>query len=503
MTQYIDQPVAGSRSQRGRRGGQQSRLAIRTAQPQTTNPEPEPPKTEVKQKKRLFDFFAGAPAQERGFATRLIDTITGQTTLKDDNGDGYRIDIGKLFNEAIKEVYGGNDDLVNKHLYKITNDALQHGIDKELEIEKPEFGKKNQTFIAEFKTNAAVFAAFKNHQQTKELVALLHDEDGNLRSFREFKKLAVQVSEDYNINWLQTEYNTAVRSARSAINWRKWLETEHLYPNLEYLESTASHKRESHLDYVGTILPIRHEWWDTHMPPSAWNCACSVRPTDKEATPVPGEEHVPPVFQNNPGKTGEFVNIKETPYYKATDKELRDDIIKAAEELREDYTEKKFKSGGVLQIPKNFRQNADEETKNITAYTILAKEYGYKYRLLSVVDKDGHKNADAKNLITDLLSDAKIPISKSGKNAIQNSIKSASDQKIVSEVYIYLERDYKNVDIWKGLKASLQGDRASNIIHIIIFTRDGRLKRYDVDKLRALFNKKREKLITQSSPLGE
>lgn len=161
-----------------------------------------------------------------------------------------------------------------------------------------------------------MFAAFKNHQQTQELVGLLHDEDGNLRSFREFKKLALKISKDYNINWLQTEYNTAVRSARAAVNYRKWLETEHLYPNLEYMESSASHKRETHLDYVGTILPIRHKWWDTHMPPSDWNCACSVRPTDKEVTPVPDGEYVPPVFRNNPGKSAEFVKLNEHPYVK-------------------------------------------------------------------------------------------------------------------------------------------------------------------------------------------
>lgn len=148
------------------------------------------------------------------------------------------------------------------------------------------------------------------------MVALLFDENGNLRSFREFKKLAANVSKNYNENWLRTEYNTAVRSARAAVNYRKYLETEDLYPNLEYVQSTASHPRDSHLGYVGTILLIRHEWWDTHMPPSDWNCACSVRPTDKEPTAVPPGEYVTPVFQNNPGKSAEFVKLKEHPYIK-------------------------------------------------------------------------------------------------------------------------------------------------------------------------------------------
>lgn len=277
----------------------------------------EPPKGQKpKAKSRLRDFFAFAPTKERGnFATRLIDSITGRVRLS----DKYSINLNKLLQEALEEIYGNEargdeQPIVSEPLFNISNNALQHGINSVLS--DPEFGKKNEEFINEFRHNTAVFAAFKNHRQTGDIVALLYDENGNLRSFREFKKLALKISKDYNVNWLQTEYNTAVRSARNAVNYRKWLETEHLYPNLEYLESTASHPRASHLSYVGTVLPIRHPWWDKHMPPSAWNCACSVRPTDKEVTPVPGEEFVPPVFQNNPGKTAEFVNLKEHPYIK-------------------------------------------------------------------------------------------------------------------------------------------------------------------------------------------
>ena len=40
------------------------------------------------------------------------------------------------------------------------------------------------------------------------------------------------------------------------------------------------------------------------------------RPTNKEATEVPEGDYVNPVFQNNPGKTSELVNLKEHPYVK-------------------------------------------------------------------------------------------------------------------------------------------------------------------------------------------
>jgi len=271
---------------------------------------------------RVKSFFVEAPAGKVGaaiknFTTKLIDNITGTINLAGKDEKKFRINISGLFEKALREIYSGDEEikLVNRYLFEITNNAIQEGIGREFKGAGLEFGRKNQNFIDEFKYNAAVFAAFKNHKQTEEIVALLTDKDGNLRSFYEFRKLALNVSRDYNENWLRTEYNTAVRAARSAVNYRKFLETKHLYPNLEYIQSTAVNKREQHLNWAGTILPIEHPWWDDHIPPSDWNCKCSVRQTDKPATPVP-EGDSAPIFRNNPGKTARFVNLKEHPYAK-------------------------------------------------------------------------------------------------------------------------------------------------------------------------------------------
>lgn len=138
-----------------------------------------------------------------------------------------------------------------------------------------------------------------------------------LRSFAQFRKAVKGVNVQWNEQWLRTEYNTAVRSARSAANYRDALRSKEMYPNIEYLESIARDKRKEHLEFVGTILPIDHPWWDTHLPPVEWNCKCSWRPTDKPTTDVPiTTEEVSPVFQNNPGKTAEFVKLSEHPYTK-------------------------------------------------------------------------------------------------------------------------------------------------------------------------------------------
>ena len=281
--------------------------------------------------KEFFGFFAVARTMgSRALsALNLADKSTNYTA---------GINIDKLFEQALKEIYagygltpplGGWGAGVSKPLFDITNRSLQKGIDKAFSVE---FGKSDPEFINQFKTNAAVFSAFKTHAQGKEIIAQLMDENGELRSFDKFKKsvLGTSIKADYNLNWLKTEYNMAVRSARMAEKWKGFEAVKRLYPNLEFIESTAANRRPEHLQWVGTILPIEHPWWKTHTPPVDWGCECDIRNTDKDVTGVPDAdadaERSRSVFQNNPAETAEFINIKKHPYVKDVTDE---DVIKS------------------------------------------------------------------------------------------------------------------------------------------------------------------------------
>lgn len=284
--------------------------------------EPKEPKKEDKEEKKLQDNTPVVPKKKvlevprTPLWLRLKHSITGGIQLADD----YSINIDKLFEEALKEVYGEalveeSKKTLSPSLFKVTNEPLQHAVDSVFAA--PEFGKPEQGFLDQFKYNTGVFAAFKAHAEQGLLVSMLLDEEGNLRSFREFRKAVKAVNIQWNEQWLRTEYNTAVRSARSAANYQDALRSKDTYPNLEYLVSNARDKREEHLDLVGTILPIEDPFWDIYLPPSEWNCKCSFRPTDKPATDVPKiTQMVPPTFQNNPGKTADFVKLSEHPYLK-------------------------------------------------------------------------------------------------------------------------------------------------------------------------------------------
>lgn len=441
------------------------------------------PKDKDKKDDTISSFFVQAPAKIgarktlQGYVLRLIRSITA---------DSDSIDINKLINRAIKELYSDKvkqSELVNADLFTASYTRLERGITREL------LQVKDTEFYDQFMTNTAVFSAFKNHKQTADIVSLLNDDQGKLRSFREFKKLALQVSEKYNEQWLQTEYNTAVRAARSAANFKQYQKTAHLYPNLEYVLSTASHRRVSHEGYAGTILPIEHPWWKTHMPPSDWNCQCSVRQTDKDSTPVPGEELVSPAFENNPGDSAAFVKIEETPYYKNTEAGLREQIIDQAKVLQKQIQQERGKryegnGGGYVEIAK---QNKNEYAKNLKTYKIIA-DNGGKYEMLEITNVTGIKNPDAFNVVSKQYSDAKHPQSNNGVNAVYNSIKSAAAQN-VGEVIIRLDRNYPSTDLYDGMKKALGTNRYQSIKTIIIIRKNEQPLMFDVEKLKIKLKK--------------
>lgn len=279
--------------------------------------EAETPLESKKDKVENSDPFLPAPRMEAvavepqmSWWQKLTSSITALIKARD---KGYSIDLSKLIQEAIDQVYRGELEL-SPSLFKIQNDALQQAID--VAMDEPEFGRKNGAFIEQFRYNTAVFAAFKAHGETRAFVELLIKPDGSLRSFREFKKLALRISPKWNEKWLRTEYNTAVRAARAAVKYRDALRTKHLYPNLKYLMSTAKDKREDHLAFVGTVLPIEDPWWDDHLPPSEWECKCGVEVTDEPVTKRPMDTGIKPTFRNNAGKTAQFVKLSEHPYLK-------------------------------------------------------------------------------------------------------------------------------------------------------------------------------------------
>ena len=76
---------------------------------------------------------------------------------------------------------------------------------------------------------------------------------------------------------LKTIYNANLRTARAAGQWERAQHTKVALPYLRYGLGPSENHRLLHEKWNGTILPVDHDWWTTHMPPNGWGCKCRVR----------------------------------------------------------------------------------------------------------------------------------------------------------------------------------------------------------------------------------
>ena len=151
------------------------------------------------------------------------------------------------------------------------------------------------------------------------MARLLTDDQGNLRSFREWRELVTPIAAHQVGPWLQTEYSTAVLRAQQAVEWQQFEAEADVLPNLRWVPSTAVHPGADHQVFWNTILPIHHPFWDQHRPGDRWNCHCSLEATDEHPTAPPRGFELrgngpQPGLNENPAKTGRLF-AQSHPYF--------------------------------------------------------------------------------------------------------------------------------------------------------------------------------------------
>lgn len=168
-------------------------------------------------------------------------------------------------------------------------------------------------FLEELRTNNAVFSAFKTHRMQNDIARLLIDpETGQLKSFDKWRRDIKGITDHYETDWLQTEYNTAVIRAHQAADWKHFLEEADVFPNVRWMPTTSLTPDPLHQHYWETklTLPVNHPFWDEHRPGDRWNCKCSLMQTDEPVNASGLEGWTPPLpmpgLDNNPAKDGKL-----------------------------------------------------------------------------------------------------------------------------------------------------------------------------------------------------
>lgn len=182
------------------------------------------------------------------------------------------------------------------------------------------------------KQDIFIFSALKTHAQLQEASKELLDEAGNVRSFQQFEQAYKQINSNYNVNYLEAEYEFAVSTSQSAANWSQ---TNTRY-NLQYRTAGDERVRISHQVLNKITLPVEDDFWKWYYPPNGWRCRCNAvqvikdkyEVSDSEASIALGDtattqigangKNKLEIFRFNPG-VSKVVFPPEHPYRKLQD----------------------------------------------------------------------------------------------------------------------------------------------------------------------------------------
>ncbi|MDO7877366.1 DUF935 family protein [Hymenobacter sp. ASUV-10] len=239
-------------------------------------------------------------------------TAAVQASSKDDGK------LTKLVNALIKATHergdlfdGTIDQPLYSYLRNHLEDAVQLG-----------FGAADKKLRGYLLANVQRFSGFKTAAVQRAMTEKLTDAGGNVRPFAEFREDALAINQQYNVDYLATEYNQAIASSQMAARW-----SEFGGGPLRYDTAGDDRVREEHQDLDGITRAQDDPFWDDHYPPLDWACRCSVTEVDDDATlstdeQLAGLPEAANEFRENVGKTGRIFG-DDHPYYQLSAEQAR------------------------------------------------------------------------------------------------------------------------------------------------------------------------------------
>ena len=258
--------------------------------------------------------------------------------------------------------------------------------------------------------SAFLFSGFKTAQELKEASLLLREKDGTVKGFSRFLTDIRRIDANYNVRYLEAEYNFAVSSAQMAASWAEVSQDGDRY-DLQYRTAGDDHVREEHRALNGVTLPPSNDFWRYYYPPNGWNCRCTAvqvlkgkYPTsdDKQAIQAGDRMTDTPkkrIFRFNPGIDGQLFPPKH-PYYKLS-REAAEQVKKAVKALQETAPEPDTDTGVDLVRLRRRRKEIKEEAKRLTEQQFFNAQFGKPMIITKTGIKEWlnqpHKHIEAKN----------------------------------------------------------------------------------------------------------
>lgn len=353
-----------------------------------------------------------------------------------------------LIDQIAKDLHNGKikpEDL-SQELISRTYDDLAEGAKKGYGKDWIKFPKDGKgTLPNELKKNIYVFSGAKTYAQLEQLNQLLYDKDGKLRPFNEYTQLAKSINRQYNVNYLQAEYQTARTAAQMAEKWERLQETKDLFPNLKYRSAGDSKVRPEHQKLDGIIKPIDDDFWSRYYPPLDWRCRCDVIATAEDTTDEDEKDLPKPQFKGNVGKDKEIFTAKGS-FFKLLN--TSENAVRNVElsKLNAPYeTAYKSKSGKKVEV--NIYADPVDLADNLASAKVITDQLNINVLIRPHLDTNIAKELkNPEYFINGNVADLKINFKENNYSGINRAFDSAKDQKVTSIVFDF-SKAFKQLDI--------------------------------------------------------
>lgn len=424
-----------------------------------------------------------SPARAAGLHSRIDRTYREGTatlaTSKDDGEvDGFREDIlRRAMRKMLRE--GGLSETV------LRSGQVRALVDEYARLFNVAIGSPLETdaipyeMARKLREDVFLFSGFKTYAELREAASMLTDDAGRVKSFDRFYSDISAIREDYNRNWLRSEYVFATSSAQMAAKWKE-LEADGDRYMLQYRTANDGKVRAEHRALHNVTLPVDDPFWDEFYPPNGWRCRCTVVRVRKgkypesdsataiqqgrEATYRPNKrgENRDAIFRFNPGKR-QVIFPPHHPYYEVSQRE-RELVERMVDPVAEHYTTIPTERGKVRV---HDGHGKGERQENIRVATYLANKHGYEIDLLD--NPDGDKSADSYNRSIDRIEEYKVNSTPS-KSSIDNLLRKAKDQ--ADHVVLWIESDISLGDLRAAIYSRVKRSDNIKTVTIVIGGRD-------------------------------
>lgn len=173
----------------------------------------------------------------------------------------------------------------------------------------------SKVLLGKLTENLYLFSEAKTYSQINQISLL--GENELIKSFADFKNEALKIYEQYNVNWLATEYSTTIAQGQNAVRWEQIEDQKKTLPFLQYSAVLDSHTSDICEPLDGICLPVDDPFWDNNAPTNHFNCRCVLLQLDVEDANVTDKDKVEelssnlmelkqPLFNDNVGKSNQI-----------------------------------------------------------------------------------------------------------------------------------------------------------------------------------------------------